>query len=299
MNPSSPKATAPRPTPRWFGWKHWVYSPAVIQPNLDEIQDAPQALDVRGSQAVTGASVSTYQETLIVDVDRGTNLAWNRARWGQRAGWEVRDHYGYRWGGGYAQTVGDLVRFTDKFLRPWTFGRYDLNIMELSPGGGRFTSELLRYASKMALVDMSSDCIEVCRERFRYFPTRISYHVNDGTSLAAVEGAQFDLIACYDSMVHMHPTVIEGYVRQMAGLVRANGVIWLDHSGMGRRESGHRTAMTAETMREIAARAGLRVVDQTFRNDWDCVSVLRRADWKRANRRAIRNRLRRLTRSGG
>jgi len=33
--------------------------------------------------------------------------------------------------------------------------------------------------------------------------------------------------------------------------------------------------MTPDSMREIAARAGLQVVDQTFRNGWDCVSVLK------------------------
>src|SRR5215470_14175804 len=112
-----------------------------------------------------------YEPPHLVDVDRESNLAWNRTRWGQRAGWETQDHYGYRWGGGHAQTVGDLTRFADKFLRPWTCGRYDLNILELSPGAGRFSCELLRYAARMTLVDMSPDCIEVCRERFRYLPT--------------------------------------------------------------------------------------------------------------------------------
>jgi len=220
-------------------------------------------------------NVDEIEITAVVDVDRESNLAWNRTRWGQRAGWETQDHYGYRWGGGHAQTVGNLAKFADTFLRPWTSGRYDLNILELSPGAGRFSSELLRYASRMTLVDMSPDCIEVCRERFRYLPTTINYQVNDGTSLTVVDDVPFDLIACFDSMVHMHPTVIEGYVHQMAELVRSDGVLWLDHSGKGETESGHRSAMTPDSMREIAARAGLTVVDQTFRNGWDCVSVLR------------------------
>ena len=51
----------------------------------------------------------------------------------------------------------------------------------------------------------------------------------------------FDLCACYDSMVHMHPAIVEGYVVQMAERLTPGGVLWLDHSGRGHRDEGHRT----------------------------------------------------------
>ena len=87
-------------------------------------------------------------------------------------------------------------------------------------------------------------------------------------------GAPFDLIACYDSMVHMHPDVVRGYVAQMPALLVDGGTAWLDHSGKGQRNRGARTAMTADLMVQFAAEAGLTVKDQVFRNDWDCISVL-------------------------
>lgn len=74
----------------------------------------------------------------------------------------------------------------------------------------------------------------------------------------------------------MHPSVIDGYVAQMAHIVRPGGFVWLDHSGRGARASGHRTAMTAELMVDFAEKAGLHVESQEFRNGWDCISVLRR-----------------------
>ena len=75
-------------------------------------------------------------------------------------------------------------------------------------------------------------------------------------------------------MVHMHPDVVRGYVAQMPALLVDGGKAWLDHSGKGQRNSGARTAMTAELMVEFASEAGLTVKDQVFRNGWDCISVL-------------------------
>lgn len=224
-------------------------------------------------RAVSGRSNKGFTRPTVTDSDLETNLEWNRQRWGQRAGWDNRDSYGYRWDGGYQQTVGQVARLADTHLRPHTDDRYDLNVLELSPGGGRFTMELVRYASALTLVDMNEECLEVCRDRFAYVPTPIDYVLNDGRSLPITD-RKFDLIACYDSMVHMHPEVIEGYVAQMARLLSPDGLIWLDHSGKGQRDQGHRTDMTDERMRSIAGSNGLEVRSQSFRNDWDCISVL-------------------------
>jgi SAM-dependent methyltransferase len=220
--------------------------------------------------------VEAFSSPGISDVDRETNLEWNRRRWGQDAGWRAQDGYGYRWDQGYQQTVGQVSDLVDRFFRPHVGDRYDLRILELSPGGGRFTAELIRYASEMTLVDMNQACLDVCAERFQYYPTSIRMYCNDGTSLGMVDG-EFDVIACYDSMVHMHPDVAKGYVAQMGRLLAADGFIWLDHSGKGLRDRGHRTDITAESMAGFARDAGLDVASQEFRNEWDCISVLRRA----------------------
>ena len=212
----------------------------------------------------------------IEDRDIGTNLEWNRQRWGQRRGWR-RDRFGYRWGRGTQQTVGEIAQFADEFFRPHTAGRYDLRILELAPGAGRFTAELLRYASTMCLVDLNEAALEICRKRFAFVPTPMSYALTDGQSFDEVpQGTEWDAVVSFDSMVHMHPEVIRHYVASLATLLAPSGFAWLDHSGKGLREAGHRTAMTNEMMVEFAEAAGLSVVSQRYRNGWDCVSVLRR-----------------------
>jgi hypothetical protein len=208
--------------------------------------------------------------------DPDENIAWNRQRWGDHGTWRGLDSLGYRWSGGVEQTPATVARLADKFLRPYVADRYDLAILEISPGGGRMTAELVRYATRLSLVDLNAAAIDICRERFGLLPIPIEFVVNDGRSLAGVRGRPFDLIACYDSMVHMHPDVVRGYVLQMTALLADGGMAWLDHSGKGQRSSGARTAMTDELMSQFAAEAGLTATDQVFRNDWDCISVLRR-----------------------
>jgi SAM-dependent methyltransferase len=204
------------------------------------------------------------------------NLKYNKERWGDRAAWLGKDGYGYSWGGTKWGGVNDIARFADKHLRPHIMGRYDLKGLELSPGGGRFTVELMRYCVSLDLVDMNQACLTICRDRFDPLPLPMRYYANDGKSLAMVEDRDYDLIACFDSMVHMHPDIIRNYVMQMTGLLKAGGRIWLDHSGKGMKQHGHRTDMTPEKMAGFASAAGLDVVAQTFRNDHDCISVLAR-----------------------
>jgi SAM-dependent methyltransferase len=208
--------------------------------------------------------------------DPASNVEWNRSRWGQEAGWLEHDRFGYQWGGGYIHTSNSVARFFDVNFRPYVGGRYDLDILEISPGAGRSTVEIIRYARTLALVDLNEVPIAICRERLKYYPNEVTYHVNDGRSLSCVADREFDLVASYDSMVHVHPDIVRGYVQQGAALLRPDGIIWLDHSGKGARKAGKRSSVTAELVVGWADELGLATVDQIWRNDWDCISVLRK-----------------------
>lgn len=207
--------------------------------------------------------------------DAGSNIAWNRDRWGKEEIWRGTDAYGYRWGGGHQQANYDMTLVAEKWFLPHLDGRRDLKTLELAPGAGRFTVELVRASRSLHLVDMNASCIEICKDRFKYYPN-ISYYVNDGRSCAVVPDSDFDLIASYDSMVHMLPEIIEGYVKDFAQKLKSSGLLWLDHSGRGEKTVGHRTAMTDQMMRAFAERYGLTVIAQHFRNDHDCISVLQK-----------------------
>lgn len=228
--------------------------------------------------SASGVLQPSFSKPKIKDADLATNVAWNRERWGQPAGWNTHDQFGYRWGGGVQQRASGIAKLADDHLRPFVQDRYDLRVVELSPGAGRFTVELIRYAASMTLVDLNQAAIDVCRERMRFYPTPITYHTNDGISLPMVGDGATDLLACYDSMVHMHPEVVRRYVNEAARVLDRGGIAWLDHSGRGQTDAGHRSAMTAELMAEFAADAGLGLLDQRWRNGWDCISVLEKRE---------------------
>ncbi len=209
--------------------------------------------------------------------DTDSNLSWNRHAWGKLSRWRHVHKYGYQWGGIHEQTNSDMAIVAEKYLHPYLNGRKNLVILEIAPGAGRFTTELVRLSHELHLMDLNPACIRLCRERFRYYP-QVRYHVNDGRSLNGIGDESCDLIACYDAAVHMAPEVIRGYVVEAAAKLRPGGILWMDHSGKGIKEEGHRTAMTDALMREFAAEASLRVVAQPFRNDHDCISVLQKPE---------------------
>ena len=78
------------------------------------------------------------------------------------------------------------AEFTDAQFAPLTNGRYDLDIVELSPGGGRFTAELIRYAATMTLVDMNRSASPSVANGSGTTRPPIEYHVNDGTDLTMI-----------------------------------------------------------------------------------------------------------------
>jgi len=159
-----------------------------------------------------------------------------------------------------------MTLVAEKWLLPspgWPTGPKDFGTLS---GRWPFHVELIRVSRSLHLIEMNQVCIEICKDRFKYYPD-VSYYVNDGHSCAVVADSDFDLIASYDRMVHMVPDIIEGYFREFAQKLKSGGFLWLDHAGRGEKALSHRTAMTDELMREFAERSGLIVTKQYFRNN--------------------------------
>lgn len=220
------------------------------------------------------------QENLIQTKQNETNeenIIWNKERWNAK-NMEKKDKFGYCWGGGYKQSYCLISKISDIYLKPFIQNlgnnRYDLKILELAPGGGRFTAELLRYARELHIVDLNHCCISLCRERFKYYDN-INYYTNDGKSID-IKDNNFDLIASFDSMVHMNVDIIDNYLSQFSKLISNNGIIWIDHSGKGFKKSGHRTEMDYILIEKIGKKYNLALVKQHFRNDHDCISIFKK-----------------------
>jgi SAM-dependent methyltransferase len=105
-------------------------------------------------------------------------------------------------------------------------------VLEIAPGFGRWTEYLKDLSDRLVLVDLTEKCINHCRERFAE-ADNITYHVNDGRSLAMIEDRSVDFVYSFDSLVHAEPDVIDGYLEQLATKLRPDGVGFIHHSNAG------------------------------------------------------------------
>jgi SAM-dependent methyltransferase len=154
------------------------------------------------------------------------DLESNKSVWAEHWDWSREgDEWSDWWGGTHAMWLGALQPRLQSFVPT---GR----ILEIAPGFGRWTSYLKDLADELVVVDLTEQCIEHCKERFAD-ATNITYHVNDGRSLAMVDDDAFDLVVSFDSLVHADSGVLEAYVRQLAKKLRPDGVGLLHHSNAG------------------------------------------------------------------
>jgi SAM-dependent methyltransferase len=105
-------------------------------------------------------------------------------------------------------------------------------ILEIAPGFGRCTHYLKDLCRNLVVVDLSERCIEACRQRFAE-SRHITYHVNDGKSLDAVEDGSVDFAFSYDSLVHAEADVLRAYLVELERKLKPDGVGFIHHSNLG------------------------------------------------------------------
>jgi len=105
-------------------------------------------------------------------------------------------------------------------------------ILEIGPGGGRWTQFLKNRCQSLIAVDISERCIQHCKARFAA-DSHLQFHVNDGSSLAAVPDHSIDFVFSFDSLVHAEASEISGYLHELAAKLKPDGVGFLHHSNIG------------------------------------------------------------------
>lgn len=154
------------------------------------------------------------------------SLEWNRRTWDREYLWDQRgDEWSSAWGSPDNQWSWTLQPRLRKFLPA-------RRVLEIGPGHGRWSAFLLHACQELVLVDVSQSCIDACKARFGS-SDRISYLVNDGTSLTGVEATSIDLVFSFDSLVHAEIDVLDAYLKEIAGKLSADGAVFLHHSNLG------------------------------------------------------------------
>src|SRR5947207_9170621 len=133
------------------------------------------------------------------------------------------------WGGSAAQWFGSILPRIQAALPAET-------ILEIGSGFGRWSNYLKEHCSHLHLVDPDAQCMDACRRRFGP-DAKVSYHRNEGDSLATIPDGSIDFIFSFDSLVHVRPQTIESYLSQFAAKLKENGVGFIHHSNLGEMKS--------------------------------------------------------------
>lgn len=150
----------------------------------------------------------------------------NLREWNDGQDWRLDGELWSRpWGSSAGQWYGCIYPRVHRFLPA-------SSILEIAPGYGRWTKFLLPYCDSLVGIDISPRCIEACQERFADYHTA-RFESNDGRSIPTVADSSIDLAFSFDSLVHVEAEVLADYLRELARVLKSDGVAFLHHSNYG------------------------------------------------------------------
>jgi 2-polyprenyl-3-methyl-5-hydroxy-6-metoxy-1,4-benzoquinol methylase len=150
----------------------------------------------------------------------------NITLWGSSSSWKhAGNEWSESWGSPEAQWNATVFPRIQKFLPADS-------ALEIAPGFGRWTEFLHPHCEHLVGVDLNPNCIDGCRSRFAANP-KLTFHQNDGRSLASVPDASIDFIFSFDSLVHVEADTLEAYLSQFRRIMRPDAVAFLHHSNFG------------------------------------------------------------------
>jgi SAM-dependent methyltransferase len=134
-------------------------------------------------------------------------------------------------------------------------------ILEIGPGGGRWTEGLQKLAGSLTVVDVSRASIEACRARFAACDN-VRYVVNDGRTLSAIPDESIDFIWSFDTFVHLAPEDAASHAGEFRRVLRRGGRRIVHHPAVGGLRGGFRSRMTSEAFAALLRASGLVPLEQ-------------------------------------
>ncbi len=210
-------------------------------------------------------------------------IAWNQAHWNGGYDWKTAgEEWSETWGGSEAQWFGSLLPRLHRFLPAE-------RILEIAPGCGRWTKFLLPGCREYLGIDLSAQCVAMCRQTFGD-AKHAKFVVNDGLSLVDSRDCHFDLVFSFNSLVHAEADVIQSYVTQIIKKLSPNGVAFMHHSNLlafggtiGVPAGARAPSVSAANVANLIVNDGGKILIQEIIN-WagehtqDCLTLFCRAD---------------------
>jgi SAM-dependent methyltransferase len=133
------------------------------------------------------------------------------------------------------------------------------SVIEIGPGGGRWSEFLLKKASKLNLVDISEKCLELCKESFAS-NSNVRYNLIKEIKFIFAENSSVDVVFSYDVFVHIDKEQIEEYFHEFERVLKSNGKIILHYSKVGDKFGEYRSRFTSDDMDLLLKKLKLKLV---------------------------------------
>ena len=134
------------------------------------------------------------------------------------------------------------------------------SVLEIGPGGGRWTGALIARSSKFIGVDISETCVEVCRNKFST-DGRVNFLVGSGTDLQGVDAVSVDALWSFDVFVHINREEVERYADEFLRVLKPGALGIIHHGSVGGALGGWRSNLTHDGMLDLLKIRGFEIVD--------------------------------------
>ncbi|WP_395747338.1 class I SAM-dependent methyltransferase [Prosthecobacter sp.] len=132
-------------------------------------------------------------------------------------------------------------------------------VLEIGPGGGRWTVPLLARASEYVGIDISASCVELCRRQFAH-ELKARFAVGSGSDLQGVPDGSIDVLWSFDVFVHINQAEVEKYAAEFRRVLKPGGVGILHHGSVGGALGGWRSNVTHESMLKLLKERGFEII---------------------------------------
>ncbi|HTW94652.1 MAG TPA: class I SAM-dependent methyltransferase [Tepidisphaeraceae bacterium] len=199
-------------------------------------------------------------------------------------------HLGDEWnqdaGGGRRRDDFFFSMFAEPFLVP------EVTVLEVGPGGGKWTVRIAPRAKKLIALDVSQEMLDRARRRCEEEKiSNVEFLLANGRDFLSVPDATIDFFFSFDVFVHLTLEDTFAYVQEMNRILKSGGraichhaisapaIAWDRVEAMndwyrgGKHTIGQYFYHTPESLRRMYEHCGLSVAGQ-FIEKWHCVCLI-------------------------
>ena len=139
-------------------------------------------------------------------------------------------------------------------------------VLEVGPGGGRWTETLQKLSKHLILADITQKCLDICKERFKS-QNHIDYKLIKN-SFDFLENNSIEYVWSYDVFVHVNPSDIERYIKDFKRILKPGGCAIIHHSGTfsdyKNKKDGWKSFIGRKQFAKIVEKYGMKIIEHNL-----------------------------------